>query len=248
MSVSRHLECPQTSSRLPRVRARLAAWALAGLAMILLPTVASATEASVLDSPVGEPSTIELDTLNRVYQDLDSDLEPIRQGPIVIHVSSPEHRLEVHGNRLSLTANTDGTVDAVIEVDFEGGGQLIADVEGFGRFVDRVEAPRQTVHVAGTVRLSRVESGYLITIVDSDPVVQLVIKSELADQIVGVCEAAALIPLISLPCGGVATALETVSLPLPAAGSQLLLPSAEMSGEEKATFDRYIKSSPTVAE
>ncbi len=221
-----------SSNRSSRLGVQYVIWVLAGFVMVSLAGVSTAALSD-------DPSTIEISYLNKVYRDLDSDLEPIRQGPIVIHVSSPEHRLEVLGNRLRFSANEDGTVGAAIEVDFEGSGQLIADVEGFGRFVDQVEAPRQTVRAAGTVRLSPTDGGYLMTIVTVEPSTEVQIKSQLAGQIVGVCEAAALIPLISLPCDGVAAALETVRIPLPAAGSQVLVPSDEMSSELKAYFNHY---------
>ncbi len=40
--------------------------------------------------------------MNGVYEDLDSNLQPVRQGQVTIRVSSPDHRLTVHGNRLTL--------------------------------------------------------------------------------------------------------------------------------------------------
>ncbi len=105
--------------------------------------------AAVADDPAGpseggQTSGIEIGFMNGVHEDLDSNLQPIRQGSITIRVSSPDHRLTVHGNRLTLEPRSDGSFDAVIEVDFEGRGHLIADVETIGRFEDRVQAPRQT--------------------------------------------------------------------------------------------------------
>ncbi|MEM7587545.1 MAG: hypothetical protein AAF560_29425 [Acidobacteriota bacterium] len=182
-----------------RTRARAAYRAIAALALasIVLASIVLASTvltSQALASGADEPATLELSYLNGVYRDLDANLQPIRQGGIVILVSSPEHRLEVHGNRLSFRANGDGTVDAEMEVDFEGGGELIADVQGIGRFTDRVVAARQTARAAGTVRLAHAEGGYELTVVDAEPSTELRIRSQLADQVVGVCEAAALIP------------------------------------------------------
>ncbi len=185
------------------------------------------------------PSTLELDYLNGVYEDLDSNLEPVRQGSLTIQFSSPEHRLTVHGNQLRLTAQGEGRVLAAFAVDFEGGGQLIADVSGIGRFTDRVEAPRQRVKVHGTVRIARRQGGYLFTVESADPAVELEIQSGVADQIISACRAAAMIPFINLPCGGLETALAFISIPMPGPGEQFLLPSENLTADEAAFFDRF---------
>ncbi len=185
------------------------------------------------------PAVLELDYVNGVYEDLDSNLEPIRQGSLTILFSSPEHRLTVHGHQLRLTARGEGRVDAVLEVDFEGRGRLIADVSGIGRFTDRVEAPRQTASARGTVRIARVEAGYLFTVVSADPVVRLEVKSGVADQILSACRAASMIPFLSLPCGGLESALALVSIPMPGPGEQFLLPAANLKADEAALLDRF---------
>ena len=181
---------------------------------------------------------IEIGFMNDVYQDLDSNLQPIRQGSITIRVSSPEHRLTVHGNRLTLAANDDGSLDASMEVDFEGRGHLIADVENIGRFEDRVEAPRQTVRAAGVVRLTRSEGSYLFTVVESDPSVGLEIKSGLAGQIVSACRVFAM--LMSLPCDGLETSLSVIQVPMPEPGEQFQVRADLLSDEEKAFFEGFL--------
>ena len=177
--------------------------------------------------------------MNGVYEDLDSDLAPIRQGSLTIRVSSPEHRLSVHGNRLQLEPSADGSLAAVMEVDFEGGGRLIADVEGVGRFEDRVEAPRQTARAAGSVRLARSEEGYLFTVVAADPFVRLEISSGVSRQIAGACRALELIPFVDLPCGGLEKALSTVRVPMPGPGEKFAVAAEALSDEERAFFDRF---------
>ena len=67
-----------------------------------------------------EANEIEIDFMNGVYTDLDSNIQPVQRGALTIHISSPEHQLTVHGNRLRLGANDDGTVHATLEVDFLG--------------------------------------------------------------------------------------------------------------------------------
>ena len=176
--------------------------------------------------------------MNRVYENLDSNLQPIEQGKVTIRVSSPEHRLTVHGNRLTLTPMADGTLDAMMEVDFEGHGHLIADVDSFGRFEDRVQAKRQTPRVAGTVRLTRADGNYLFTVVRSDPSVRLNIESGVARQVVGACRVFAM--LMNLPCGGIEKSLTAVNIPMPEPGEQFQVPADLLNADEKAFFDRFV--------
>ena len=211
---------------------RLRRMAIIWVALATLPCV----QLSGDDLPRSE---VEIRYLNGVYEDLDSRLEPVRHGGLTVRFSSPEHHLRVHGNRLRLVALGGGRVAASVEVDFEGSGRLFADVEGIGRFADRVEAPRQSAVASGSVRLARLASGYLFTVESADPFVRLEIKSGVAGQIVSACRAAAMIPFVNLPCDGLDTALSSVRVPMPGPGEQFLLPSAEMTAEERAFLDRF---------
>lgn len=186
-------------------------------------------------------SQVELKFVNGVYQNLQADPEPIRQGPLTIKVSSPEHELTVHGNRLHLERNDDGTIDASMEVDFEGEGHLIADISGFGRFEDNVAAARQTVQAAGVVRLESVRGGFLFTVVEAEPSVSLEIESGLARQVVGACRTASAIPLLRLPCDSLDKSLTSIKVPLPEPGREIFLSSKEMTRKERAFFNRFAK-------
>lgn len=184
---------------------------------------------------------IELRSLNGTYTGLDTGLAPIEEGPLTIRLSSPEHRLVVHGNRLTLRRNYRGRFDAAVEIELEGEGRLIADVEGAGinnRFTDEVKAKRQTVEVRGEVRLEAAEDGYRFTVVRPGPAVSLEIESRLAGQIVDVCRVVALLPLFDLGCDRVEAALSVVRIPLPERGRVLLLPAERLTDEERAFFDR----------
>ncbi len=180
----------------------------------------------------------EIAFMNGVYEDLDSNLQPIQQGSITIRVSSPNHQLTVHDNRLILTPAGDGTLTATMEADFEGRGQLIADVDSLGRFQDHVEAPRQRARVAGTVRLERAAGNYLFTVVSADPYARLEIKSGVARQVVGACRVFAL--LMNLPCDAIARSLSVVQVPMPEPGEQIELRADLLTGAEKAYLDRFV--------
>ncbi len=176
--------------------------------------------------------------MNGVYEDLDSNLQPIEQGSITIRVSSPKHELTVHGNRLTLVPKAGGTLEAAIEVDFEGGGHLIADVERIGRFEDQVEAPRQRARAAGTVRLARADDNYLFIVVTGDPYARLEIKSGVANQIVVACRVFAM--LMNLPCDGIEKSLAVVRVPMPGPGEQFQVPADLLTDGEKAFLDRFV--------
>ncbi len=185
---------------------------------------------------------IEIGFMNGLYTDLDQGIAPVRRGGMTIHVSSPEHRLTVHGNRLRLAGTEDDTVEALLEVDFEGEGKIVAELESGAarqRFDDQVAAPRQTVTVTGEARLEKVEDGYLMTVVGGDETVELVIHSGMGDRLVGLCRLFERLPFIPINCAGIETALSVVTVPLPRPGEQFLVPAEQLTAEEKAFFDRY---------
>ena len=190
----------------------------------------------------GAGEEIELQFLNGAYTDLDSDLEPVREGPLVIRFSSPDHEVRVNGNRVVLTPVAADILYATLEVDFEGEGHLVADIEGLGvnsRYTDEVAAPRQTVRVAGKIRLMRVVGGYLVTVEEAPPAVNLEIRSALAQRIVKLCRTLAKIPFVRLNCSGLETSLSVVTVPLPQPGEQFLVPEEDLTEEERAFFDRF---------
>lgn len=198
---------------------------------------------AALLASAGERGEIELAFVNGEWADLDSGLQPVRRGALTIHVASPEHRVTVHRNRLTLARSGDGPVDASLEVEFEGEGQIVADVESAGlrnRIEDQVAAPRQTVTVWAKVRFERADGGYLMTIAEAQPTVDLEIQSDLAGRLVALCKVFDKVPLIRVDCAGIETALSVVTVPMPGPGEQFLIPGERMTEDEKAFFDRFL--------
>lgn len=198
------------------------------------------------DEGAGEVETIELAFLNGDYTELDAHLRPVEQGPLTIHLSSPEHQLTVHRNHLTFTPDGSGAYASTVEVELEGEGKLFADVEGVGmssRFEDDVEAPRQVLKVVGKVRLERTEGGYQVTLVEAPTASRIEIKSGVIRQIVDFCRALDGLPLISLDCPAVEIALTRQEVPMPKAGEQFFLADDRMSDEERAFFDRLSEGS-----
>lgn len=215
----------------PRILVSLAV----GLLVLAVPLAAE-------DTAEANTAETDVDFMNGVYTDLDQGIQPVERGGLVIHITSPEHRLTVHGNRLVLHKNGDGTVDATLDVDFEGEGRIIADITGgaMRRTIDdQVAVPRQTVSVTGKARLAKVEDGYLMTVVEGPPSVDLEIRSDMATNLVGLCRVFERIPLIPVSCAGMETALSVVTAPLPEPGEEFLVPAELLTDDEKAFFDRF---------
>ncbi len=156
----------------------------------------------------------------------------------------------VHKNRLSLRRTYRGHFEAEVEIELEGEGRLVADVEGAGvknRFTDDVVARRQAVRVHGEVDLERAEDGYRFTVLRRGPAAALAIDSRLAEQVVGICRALALVPFLDLGCDRLEAGLSVVRIPLSERGTKLLLPAAGLTDDERAFFDRLAGSPHSTA-
>jgi hypothetical protein len=216
--------------------------ALAGWLLLAACALAENTDPEDTDPEDTDPG-IELSFANAEYRELDSHLAPVRQGALTIHIASPEHLLTVHGNRLRLTEAADATLDAELEVDFEGEGTLIATIEAGAvnnRLEDHVRVPRQTIFVEGRIRLEPAARGYTVTLVERPSTVELRIESKLAGQLSSLCKVLARLPLLPIRCDGIETALSVVTVPLPEAGKQLFLDAERLSESERAYFDRLL--------
>ena len=63
------------------------------------------------------------------------------------------------------------------------------------------------------------------------------VKSGLAVRFVTWCDRLALVPFSGLDCEGFERSLTEIPVPLPAAGETYVLPSEELSAEERAALD-----------
>jgi len=191
-----------------------------------------------------EVHSIGLSQFNGTYRDLATNLEPIRQNGLEIHISSPRHRLTIHGNRVQLTATDYGTFKFLFEADFDGEGDLIADVVfstgSSTRFSDQVSARRQRARATGEVTLAAHERGFLFTVVESGTPARLEIESSLVQQVVGLCGVFSLLPMMNLDCEGLGKAMARIRVPLPEAGSQFVLPAESLTAEERGFFGRLV--------
>lgn len=190
-----------------------------------------------------EQST-EVAAFNTTYEGAATDLQPIEQGPITIYVSSPSYRLTLYRNRFAFAPAGGGVLDATVECEIDGGGQLVAVVETAASrndFNDQLVVPRQTLRLAGKLRLERVESGFRFTVVEAPATLGITIRSAALDRILGACDALSQIPLLALSCKGLEQALSTARVPVPKAGESFVLADSSLSPAERAFFERFAK-------
>ena len=201
---------------------------------------ATAGASSVPASSVPQ-QRLEIHSLNGVYKDLGSDLRPVQRGSLELRVGSPEHRLTVHGNALTLAdEDGDGIVDMGLEIDFEGEGRLTIEIVATGtRFEDRVAAPRQTVRMEGKARLARVDGGFDLTVVEAPGSVALRIESGLADKMVGMCKSFA--AFFGADCDGLAKSLAVANVPMPRAGEKFFVDDKRLTKKERKALARFAR-------
>jgi hypothetical protein len=149
-----------------------------------------------------EPRTLSFSKLNRSYENLVGDLQPITQGPLTVELSTPSHTLVLKSNRLVLAPLASGAAQqAHLELEIMGKGLLVADVEGAGlrtRLQDELFVPPQTVTLDGRIELRRAAGGYEVTPVELPKQVDIKIQSKLST--VSRCSPASTAPPWSVPC------------------------------------------------
>jgi len=186
-------------------------------------------------------SGIELTHLNGSYADLGVGLAPIREGPLAIRLSSPNLELTLHRNRLVLNSSEGGDPDARVEAEFEGSGDLVAQVEGgtiATRFRDPVVVPRQAVELRGKARVTRDPDGYTLHVVEAPPSVPVRIRSGAVRRCVTVCKGLGLLAVVD--CGRLERSLSTLQVPIRSDQAALFLPSARLGASDRAYLDRFV--------
>jgi hypothetical protein len=187
---------------------------------------------------------IELAYLNETYADLgvDGELAPVQEGPLAIRLRSPSHRLTLHRNRLVLTPSADGDADAWVEAEFEGAGDLVADLEGgtlATQLRDHVVAPRQVAQARGKVRVARDSESYRLQVLEAPPSVPVRIRSGLIDRCVVICKGLGLLAVVD--CVRLERALSTVQVPIRSDQATLRLPLDQLSATDRAYLDRFVR-------
>lgn len=184
------------------------------------------------------------DRFNRSYEDLKPEIPPIRQGLLTIRLSSPRHRIVLERHRLQIRPDGGGDHDASVQAEFEGSGDLIADLDlgGLtGRLEDQVEVPPQRKSIRSKVRLEPSEQGYRLTVIDAPEPIVLEVRTGLADRLIQWCQLMSWVPASVLDCTGLNLKLTTITFPLPA-GESFFIRSADLTAREREEIDAYLKA------
>lgn len=208
-----------------------------------LPILLTAVLAASLPLAAAEPTELRFSRFNRVYEDLAGELAPIEAPPVVIRLSSPSQRLLVKENVTRLRPLGGGRFAGTVELELLGKGRLVAEVDLAGapqRLDDEVLLPRQRLAIEGVARIERVDGGYRVVPEELPPSIRVEIRSQIVNQLLGVCAGASLLSLGSLDCGPVEQALQRPEIPLSGQVGELFLADGELTDEERRSLDELL--------
>lgn len=230
------------------VRAGLATLLAAPLTLVALAGVAALAPAPEVDAQpaasarAGERRVFAFDRLNRAYQLDGSEIAPVRQGPVTIHLQSPRNSLVLRDHSVALAPLGDGSYDASIVLDFLGSGDLIADlVTDAGtssRLDDLVIVPRQAIRLDGRVRFARIPGGWDVTALSLPKKVEIGIQSRLVGNLVTMCGSMGV--FLGLDCDALDASLSRIDVPMPEAGSVFFLPEEELTEAEVRALEGFL--------
>lgn len=207
-----------------------------------LPFVSLALALATGTAGAAETGPFAFEKLNRSYSDLVGELPPIAFDPVTVTLASPSQTLLVRSHRAWLAPRGDGSFDGRLEIDLMGKGALTADVDLAGtrqRLTDELVLPPQTLALVARVRLERVEGGYRIHARGLPARLEVAIQSKLVNDILSLCDGAALLTLGALDCGQLARSLTRPAVPLPAEADYYLT-DADLTPADRARLDALI--------
>jgi hypothetical protein len=205
---------------------------------------ASAALLAGLAAASADDLSLRVDRLNGVYENLENEVAPIRASGATIRLASPTHRLQLESNELRLTRMPDGRHRIRGIVRFSGEGTVRAELDFGGlpaMLEDRVEFPAQEVAIEGTFRVERTEAGYRVTVEELPPFTAIEMRSRLASELVSLCKGLAIFVAGDAGCGDLRELLERPRLPLPEAGESVHVPFEDLTAEERARIDDYLR-------
>lgn len=227
------------------------AWAVLKIAAVTVVTaVAWIPGASSLPAaaqvPGGSPSDLRFEKLNRAYSDFVNELAPIGEEGMSVHLVSPKQTLILRDHRIRLTPLSDamdGVFMGEVELDVQGKGALVADVT-MGPIVrqltDEIIVPPQTIRLAGKVLIRRVADGYEITPEKLPERIEVAVQSRTINQILALCDQAAILSLGAVDCAGLDLALTHPAVPVPGGGQAFLLGDDNLTDADRARLDALL--------
>jgi len=180
--------------------------------------------------------------LNRTYSDFVRELAPVGEPGMTVRLTSPHQVLLLRDHRIRLRPEGGGIFAGAVELEVQGKGSLIADVE-LGPLVrqltDEVIVPPQTIRAAGRARIRRVTGGYEIAALEAPRDLRVAIQSRTINDILTLCGQAALLTLGALDCSGLESALTRPAIPVPD-GSLFHLGDDELTAADRSALDALL--------
>lgn len=200
-------------------------------------------------TPAAPSGLFRFTRLNHAYSEPATAIAPIAEGPLTLRLSSPRNKMVLVSNTLRLEPGAGGSHTADLEVSFFGKAWVVADVDVSGvarHFEEEVVVPRQTQRLEGRVRVARTAGGYLLTPERLPRELRVALQSHLGNDIVALCESLASLPFSELDCSGLARALSTAAVPLPA-GEPFYLATTDLTAGERSQLEGYLAAAPRPA-
>ena len=201
---------------------------------------------AVLWAAEGPPAEFRFEKLNRPYSDFVGELAPIGEEGMTVRLTSPKQTLVLRSHRvrlIPLAVPGDGSFRGEVELDVLGKGALIADVSMgpiVRRLTDEVVVPPQTIRLAGKVRVRRVADGYEILPEKLPERIEVAVQSNTINQILALCDQAAVLSLGTVDCSGLDRALTHPAVPIPAGSQAFLLGDVDLTDDDRARLDALL--------
>jgi len=190
-----------------------------------------------------EAQTFSFQALNRDWEQLIDDLPAVTIGPAEVALRSPEHSLTILHHAATLSANGDGVFETELELEIEGSGTIAAEIV-IGTLESQLTqdliVPHQTPLLRGATTFRRSDEGYWIRTERMPETTRVRIESELGTRLFTLCRQMALV-LVSLDCDAIERAVTLITVPLPEAGGEYLIPLEDTTAEERRAFERFLR-------
>lgn len=190
----------------------------------------------------GRRLELAFDRFNGLYEDLAPELVPVDAGGVGLRLRSERNSVRLWQNRIVLMPRAAGGHRVVATAELEATAVLEAEMTVAGMssaLEDEVTAPRQRLVLEGVVEIERFDAGYLLTVVESPPVLEVAIDSRLAGRVVGACRLAVWV----VGCDALERALSRLALPVPRTGERFLVDAGQLTPDERRRIERYLGAS-----
>lgn len=202
----------------------------------LLVSVSSSAQAQ------GALYQFELAGLNRKYPQPVGELPPIDLAPLLVRWRSPDAVVNVISHRVRLWERGNGSYDGEVEVEFEGQGTLVIDLEGPGlsqRLTDAVALPRQRLRVPGRVVFEKVPQGYRVRAKEVPSRVAVELRSQLVGRVLELCRGVELLAFGAVRYQDLERGLTRPVLTLPSE-LETTLAEADLLPSDRMVLDRLV--------